>query len=182
MKIYVGNCQPIIDCDQLISSIKTHEVEPFNEFMTLPVGHPYYNAVNDQTVILRNAGYNSNTVEYRHYQSGKHFDKSIEIEFGNIVGAKPLMCWISEIRPGKCTPWHWDVNPWEDEHSKLGEIVRYFCFLSKPSPGHVFLVEKDAYYYEEQGAIYQYPDAHAYHAGTNCGTESKFLFTFTGYR
>jgi hypothetical protein len=92
------------------------------------------------------------------------------------------MCWISEVRPGKCTPWHWDINPWENEHKKLGNIVRYFVFLSKPAPGHIFVTEHDAYYNEAQGSIFQYEDIHSYHAGSNVGLTPKFLLTLTAYQ
>jgi hypothetical protein len=182
MKIYVGNCQSVINCDELISTITNHDVIPFNEFMSLPTDHLYYEDINSQSVSLKNAGYDSSSVEYMHYQSGKHFSTDISEAFGKIVNATPLLCWISEIRPGKCTPWHWDVNPWEHEHKQLGELVRYFCFLSKPAPGHIFVTEHDAYYNELQGAIYQYEDIHSWHAGSNVGLEPKFLLTFTGYK
>jgi hypothetical protein len=182
MKIYAGNLQSVINCDELISTITIHNVISFNEFMSLPKDHPYYEDVNKQAVSLKNVGYDSSSVEYRHYQSGKHFDKNISEEFGKLVGATPLLCWISEIRPGKCTPWHWDVNPWEHGHKQLGDLVRYFCFLSKPAPGHIFVTEQDAYYNEPQGTIYQYEDIHAWHAGSNVGLIPKFLLTFTGYK
>lgn len=182
MKHYIGNCQPNIDCEKLISDLQLQKVEPFHEFMTLPNNNPYFDDINNQIISLTKAGYNESTVEYTHYKSGTHFSKDIEIEFGKIVKANPLICWISEIKPGKCSPWHWDVNPWEHEHNQLGTVVRFFCFLSKPAPGHIFIVESDAYYYETQGAIYQYPDVRSYHAGTNIGLETKYLLTFTGVR
>jgi hypothetical protein len=182
MKIYKGNCQPAINCDQLILDIVKYHVEPFHGFLSLTDDHPNYNDINDQKVKLEKAGYDASTVEYTHYKSGIHFDKTVETTFGQLVGATPLLCWISEILPGKCSPWHWDVNPWEDEHKKLGTLVRYFCFLSKPAGGHVFVVEDESYYYEEQGSIYQYPDIRAYHAGANIGLTTKYLLTFTGYQ
>jgi hypothetical protein len=169
-------------CESLISEIKNHKVEPSHGHMALEESNPYYKEYLNQTAMLTSAGYNENTVEYRHYQSGTHFHENYSVAIGSTVGAHPLMCWVSEIRPGKCTPWHWDINPWEKEHEQLGELVRYFCFLSKPAPGHIFVTEHDAYYNEPQGTIYQYNHIHAWHAGTNIGLVPKFLLTFTGYK
>ena len=75
-----------------------------------------------------------------------------------------------------------DINPWEKEHEQLGTLVRYFCFLSKPAAGHIFVTADDAYYMEQQGSIYQYADLHSWHAGSNVGLAPKFLLTFTGYK
>lgn len=169
-------------CEKLILELTTHTVDPVNGFMSLPEDNPFYNDISEQTQILMDAGYNDQTVEYRHYQSGKHFDRGYEKIISDAVGCTPLMCWVSEIRPGKCTPWHWDVNPWEKEHEQLGELVRYFCFLSKPAPGHIFVTAEDAYYMEEQGSIYQYAHIHDWHAGSNIGLTPKFFLTLTGYQ
>jgi hypothetical protein len=180
MKLYVGNCQSKFDCDLLIQQVQNQKVSPFYGFMELDKDHQNYNDIHSQKLALEQAGYTDQSVEYYHYQSGTHFDSTYTQWLGEIVGCTPLMCWISEIRPGKCTPWHWDVNPWEDEHKKQGKIVRYFAFLSKPQPGHIFVTEQDAYYNEPQGAIYQYSDIHAFHAGSNVGLTPKYLLTLTG--
>lgn len=182
MKIYIGNIQHLVDCDQLISNLKKHQVEPFNGFIDLPTDHPSYNDLHDQHVLLSNVGYDETTVEFRHYDSGVHYDNSVMDAIGTLTNSTPLFSWISEIRPGKCAPWHWDVNPWEQEQKQLGTLVRYFCFLSKPAPGHIFVTEHDAYYNEPQGSIYQYQDIHSWHAGSNVGLVPKFLLTFTGYK
>jgi len=182
MKLYIANCQETFDCEKLISECLQHTVEPCHGHMELDSSNPFYTEYLNQTKMLKDAGYDDHTVEYRHYQSGKHFDDRYKIMLGQMVGATPIMCWVSEIRPGKCTPWHWDINPWEEEHKKLGNLIRYFCFLSKPAPGHIFVTEEDAYYNESQGSIYQYKDIHSWHAGTNCGLVPKFLLTLTAYQ
>lgn len=182
MKIYLGNLNQQINCDELILELQKQTVEPFHGHMDLPVDNPYYNDYVNQTAMLESVGYTDQQVEFRHYQSGNHFSQEVANTVGNIVKATPLMCWISEIRPGKCTPWHWDINPWENQHKQLGEIVRYFCFLSKPAAGHIFVTAEDAYYMEKQGAIYQYAYIHEWHAGANVGVAPKFLLTFTGYK
>jgi hypothetical protein len=169
-------------CESLIDEIKLHSVNPSHGHMELEESNPYYGDYVKQTNDLVSAGYDEHTVEYRHYQANVHFNQSYADTIGKAVDATPLMCWVSEIRPGKCTPWHWDINPWEKEHSQLGTLVRYFCFLSKPAPGHIFVTENDAYYNEPQGTVYQYEDIHSWHAGTNVGLVPKYLLTFTGYK
>ena len=181
MKQYVSAVTPTF-CETLIAELKTHKVEASHGHLELDVSNPYYTEYINQTELLKSVGYNESTVEYRHYQSGVHFHKNYATAIASAVNAKTLMCWVSEIRPGKCTPWHWDINPWEEEHKQLGEIVRYFCFLSKPAPGHIFVTEQDAYYNESQGSIYQYEDIHSWHAGTNIGLVPKMLLTLTGYQ
>jgi len=179
MKQYIGNFHK---CDELINEIKNHTVETFHGHMELDASNPFYNEYIYQTELLKSAGYDDKTVEYRHYQSGIHFSEQYAQLLGEITNCTPIMCWVSELRPGKCTPWHWDINPWEEEHKLLGELARYFCFLSKPAPGHIFVTEQDAYYAEPQGTIYQYEDIHSWHAGTNVGLVPKYLLTFTGYK
>lgn len=180
MKKYIGNIQDYIDCESIIAQLKQHNVEPCHGHMELPVDNPFYNESVRQTNMLKNAGYDENTVEYRHYQVGTHFEYTVSEAMAKLTGARPLMTWVSEIRPGKCTPMHSDINPWEHEHSKLGTIVRYICFLSKPQFGHIFVTDEDCYYNEDQGSVFQYSDIHVYHAGTNIGLEPKYLLTFTG--
>jgi len=182
MKIYIGNCQESFDCEDLIREITGHDVEASHGHLELDPDNPFYDEYINQTEMLKSAGYDASTVEYRHYQSGKHFDHRYAKLLGHKVNATPLMCWISEIRPGKCTPWHWDINPWEEEHKKLGQLVRYFVFISRPQPGHIFLTAEDSYYMEPQGSIYKYSDIHAWHAGGNLGLVPKYLMTFTGYQ
>jgi hypothetical protein len=180
MKIYVGNCQEKFDCNELLAQLSDHVVEPVHGFMKFNPNDLFYEDYINQTKMLEESGYNESTVEYRHYKSGTHFSEKYTNMISEIVKVTPLMCWISEIQPGKCTPWHWDMNPWENEHKKLGNLVRYFCFLSKPQPGHIFVTEHDAYYNEPQGAIYQYADIHSWHAGSNVGLTPKYLLTLTG--
>lgn len=182
MKLYIGNCNTRFDCNSIIKEIQQHNVEPSHGHMELDPSNPYYNDYVSQTKMLSEAGYDSSTVEYRHYRAGVHFSNEYKDMLGELVGATPLLCWISEIRPGKCTPWHWDINPWEEEHKQLGTLVRYFCFISEPAPGHIFVTEHDAYYNEPQGSIYQYEDVHSWHAGSNVGITPKFLLTLTAYK
>lgn len=181
MKLYIGKLSEVL-CESILAEIKQHTVEPSNGHMVLEKTNPFYNDYLKQTQELTLAGYADSVVEYRHYQSGIHFDKKYVEAIETIINATPIMYWVSEIRPGKCIPMHWDINPWEEEHRKLGKLVRYFCFLSKPEFGHIFVTDTDAYYNELQGSIYQYPDLKMWHAGSNVGLTNKYLLTITAYQ
>jgi hypothetical protein len=181
MKRYISTLDKTI-CEQLILELKTHTVDPHHGHMDLDPGNPFYQDSVNQTNMLKLAGYDHHTVEYRHYQSGVHFNSKYENLLSEITQCTPLMCWVSEIRPGKCTPWHWDINPWEKEHERLGKLVRFFMFVTPPAPGHVFVTADDVYYNEDQGAIYQYEDMRTWHAGSNIGIVPKMLLTLTGYQ
>jgi hypothetical protein len=182
MKTLIGNCASLIDWDAVLAEIKTHDVAPYLGNMTLDPTNKYYGDYFRQRQLAEQAGYTKgDSVEFRHYYAGKHYSTDVDVKFGEFVGINPIMSFVSEIRPGKCAPWHWDINPWQTEHEKLGKLQRYLCFINKPKPGHVFMLEDTCFYWEDQGATYQYPSLDAWHAGANAGLEPKFLFTMTGY-
>jgi hypothetical protein len=78
MKIYVGNCSSHFNCDELIAEIRHHDVPTFHGHMNLDPSNPFYQDSVNQTEMLRNAGYDDHTVEYRHYQSGTHFSSKYQ--------------------------------------------------------------------------------------------------------
>lgn len=180
MKIHVGKL-PIETCNEILFQISKHDVDPYLGNMDLDPNNKFYQDHLLQKELAEKAGYNSGSgIEFRHYYPKKHFDIDLAIQFAEIVRAKHIMSFVSEIRPGKCAPWHWDINPWQDEHEKSGSLVRFFCFIGEPKMGQVFMVENDCYHFEEQGSIYQYPQLDSWHAGANVGFDKKFLYTFTG--
>jgi len=180
MKIYKGNCSLVIDCDLLISECLEHTVEPYTGNMDLDPTDLFYEDHLEQKQLAEIAGYTKGTsIEFRHYYPETHFDKEFVDKISEFIGVIPLISFVSEIRPGKCAPWHWDINPWLNDYPD-GKINRYTCFINKPKPGHVFMIEQECFYWEDQGNIYQYPDLKSWHAGSNVGLENKYLFTLTG--
>ena len=102
-------------------------------------------------------------------------------EFKNIVGAEPFMVWISRIKPGRMAPWHFDA------HSRIHElegknIVRYTCYIQKPSAGHVSIVGDHCLYKPKQGSIYLWDSYDDYHCGLNGGLRDKYMFNYWGYQ
>lgn len=167
-------------CDSLINECVEHDVEPYYGNMTLDPNDLYYEDHLEQKRLAQSAGYTSgNSVEFRHYYPGQHFDVKYISAIEELTSLTCLIGFVSEIRPGKCAPWHWDINPWLDDYP-IDKVSRYACFIDVPKHGQAFMIEDDCFYMEPQGNIYKYPSLDSWHAGFNAGLESKFLFTFTG--
>lgn len=179
MKQYIGNISQDL-CNELMYQCKQHDVNPYRGHMELDPTDKFYKDYLTQTQAALAAGY-GDSVEFRHYYPSQHFSLDFVTEFERIVNTTSLLCFVSEIRPGKCAPWHWDINPWLDTYPS-GQVVRYACFIDTPNPGQAFMIEDDCFYMEQQGNIYQYPSLNSWHAGFNAGLKTKFLFTFTGLR
>jgi hypothetical protein len=180
---YIGNISSILNCDLLISQAVQHDGETHTGNITLPPDNAEYENHLIQKRMAEEAGYTTNgAMEFRHFKPGKHFDKEFVDIFSQYVNAKPLVAFVSEIKPGRMAPWHYDIDPFEIEHLKNGELVRFHLHLSKPVPGHVFILEDQVLYNQEQGNVYQWNNRKAWHAGTNCGMVPKYLFNFKGYR
>jgi hypothetical protein len=179
MKKYIGSIATDI-CNELIAECSKHTVEPYYGNMNLKPDDKFYKEHLEQKQLAIKAGYvDSNSVEFRHYYPEKHFSLDFVKEFEDATNTKSLLSFVSEIRPGKCAPWHWDINPWLDKYP-AGNIVRYACFIDVPKHGQAFMIEDECFYMEKQGSIYQYPSLYSWHAGFNAGLETKFLFTITG--
>lgn len=126
------------------------------------------------------AGYDVEKICWYDYYPEEHFAIEVQEKFSEIVSAIPRRVWISEIHPGRCAPYHWDVEDNEKEWLEYGELVRYTCFIDKPRFGHVFIIEDRHFYNVEQNTIVKWDHYKNYHAGTNCGYEPYYLFHFLG--
>jgi hypothetical protein len=181
--IFLGNISTQFDCDKIISQCLAHEGETHTGHLPLDSDNPEYDNYLMQLNSASEAGYDTNgAMEFRHFKPGKHFNKEFVDIFADFVKAKPMVIFVSEIKPGRMAPWHYDIDPFEQENSKKGEIIRFHLHLSKPHPGHVFILENEVFHNIPQGNVYQWSNNKAWHAGTNCGMVSKYLFSFKGYR
>ncbi len=179
----IGNIGQWFDCDKLISQAIQHAGETHTGHLPLDSNNPEYSNYLIQANMATAAGYDTNgAMEFRHFKPGKHFDKEFVDMFAEYVKATPLVVFVSEIKPGRMVPWHYDIDPSEQENLKKGNIVRFHLHLSKPEPGHVFILEDQAFYNIPQGNVYQWNNVKAWHAGTNCGMVPKYLFSFKGYQ
>jgi hypothetical protein len=126
------------------------------------------------------AGYKLEDIQWYDYYPGEHFDTSVEEKFADIVNAEPRRVFVSEVWPGRCVPYHWDVEDKEAEWLAEGELKRWVCFMDKPRWGHVLMFDGVAFYNQPQHEVWEWDNYKDYHAGTNCGTEPYYLFHFLG--
>lgn len=184
IKLY-GNISTKLDCDALINECKKNKVIPCTGHMEFPSDSKYYDEYKRQTDAGIKAGYTS--IEFTHYYPKKHYDNKFTEIFESFTNTTHFLSVVSEIKPGKCAPWHWDIPPPEFEEAlkndyNWNDFVRYLCFIDKPKYGQAFMLEDTCFYLEEQGNVYQYPKIDSYHAGFNAGLETKFLYTYTGIK
>lgn len=180
MAEFIKNISLDFNCNELLEQLKSatgelhkgHEIEKHDT----PEGSAYL----EQRQRALDAGYfEVNSVQFYHYKAKTHFDQKFVDIFANIVGATPLRVFVSEIRPGRMVPWHWDIDK---DSGQEGSIVRYHVHLSKPAPGHIFMLEDQAIYNRAQGDMFKWNSHTDWHAGANCSFETKFLFNFKGYQ
>jgi hypothetical protein len=180
---FLGNITNIFDCEKLISQVQKSQGELHCSNIDLPHDNYEYENHLQLKQMSRDAGYDNNdSMRFKHYKPGRDFDTEFVNIFCKFVNAKPLVVFVSEITPGKCAPWHWDIDQYELENAAKGELVRYHVHLSKPAPGHVFIIDDRVFYNESQGNTYQWHNRKSWHAGTNCGMSTKYLFAFKGYK
>ena len=187
MTKYIGTTKDIIDWDGVLEKIVSRTGD-YNSVKSV-VDRSESNWEDDPTLLgsyhevigtWKKANYDLNNIEWWDYYPGNHFDNDVQDKFAELVNADPLRVFISEVMPGQCVPYHWDVEDHEEEWLKIGPLVRYVCFVDKPKFGHVLIVDQECFYNAEQHLIYQWNNYRDHHAGTNCGTEPYYLFHFLG--
>ena len=165
----------LIEWDPVLEEIKDNP--GLNAPFRLPLDEP-----DVKQMIEDLKDYPSESIEWFNYYPGADFNVRVVKEFSDLVNKECARARISKINPGKTAPWHWDYDTMEEKYLEKGELVRYHASISKPSPGHVFIVNDKCFYNEPQGTIHEWDDYRSYHAGANCGVEPKFLFNFLGYQ
>jgi len=123
--------------------------------------------------------YDDPSIEWTNYFS-EDFGQEVVDAFQNIVKAKPLMAWVSKIRPGLMAPWHYDAHQKIEEFKKQGNLVRYTCYIQDPQHGHVSVVGESVVYRPVKGSVYQWPTYDAWHCGMNGGLTDKYMFNYWG--
>jgi hypothetical protein len=132
-----------IDWDKIIRSIVPMSGDKNTVALVVDRSEPVATelVIEYRTIIKtwQDANYDLEKIEWYDYYPGDHFDVEIQNTFAKIVEAVPKRVFISEVMPGRCVPYHWDVEDEEKEWLKEGKLVRYVCFIDKPKFGHVFL-------------------------------------------
>lgn len=178
--IKFGNCSHIIDWDSVIAGIE-HQAPAY-------VGPSHKKGDNiprlaEVTDLWERAKFVTVHEDSKHGTVGwdmflsEQFGKPVADKFAEFVGLKKwTSAWISRINVGRMAPWHWDVNDHEKELSKISNIRRFHCHIGSPAHGHILLVEKEVFYNQPQGEVYEWPSRTMWHAGINCGLTPKYLF------
>jgi hypothetical protein len=184
MKLFVGNCSEVVDCNNLIDICKQSGGHTMHGPQKIDAGQPMYEEYKEQYDLMVRGGYlNNNSIRFTHYYPDQHFDVKIAENFAKFCGVKHFGSFVSSIDPGFCAPWHKDIfNNYYKNLSMSYNLERFVMFLSEPTPGAGFILNDEVFYMEQQGNAYKFPEVHDWHAGFNVGFETKFILTLTGAR
>lgn len=171
------NVSDIVDTKTLLETVKqaTGDHRTFDESF-FDLDYAGFKEVSDNWT---KAGYDESSIEWFNYYSGVHFDESYTSKFAEAVNATPVKVWVSEIKPGKCFPYHWDVDKDTSRYVE-GKMVRYHMYLDEYKFGHFFILENDYLSGHAAGDTFKWRDYRVWHAGGNIGAEPKYIFNFLG--
>lgn len=191
MTVYIGNTADKIDWDHVIKLCQDSN-DPDKNTVTSVVDRSEAEALGDSKLLAsyrdvigtwQRAGYNLEDIVWYDYYPGHHFPLEVQTIFSEIIQAKPLRVFISEVMPGKIVPYHWDVEDKEDEWlEKYGMLYRYVCCIDKPRHASVMVFDKEALYFNTQGDIFQWDSYKDYHSAANGGEHPQYYFHFLGYK
>lgn len=175
---YMGNCSDIIDWDKVIKDCENTTPEYVGPSHSRKDNLPGLDKIIDN---WDQAGYklarDGGTIEWDMFIPGKQFDQCVVDKFCKFVGINCYKtAWVSRVNVGRTTALHWDVHDDETQLAKLPDPPRFHCHIGKPKPGHVFLLESQCLYWQDQGDTYQWPNRKSWHAGGNAGLTPKYLF------
>ena len=188
---YLGNTDNKIDWDNVIQLCQSRDDGDKNT-VTSVVDRSEAEAIGDQTLLnsYRNvigtwqkAGYNLSEIYWYDYYPGIHFPQEVCDIFAEIIGAKPLRVFVSEVFPGVAIPYHWDVEDKEEQWlTEYGMLYRYVCCIDKPRPASVLAFDTECLYYNNQGDIYEWKSYRDFHSAANGGESPQYYFHFLGYK
>jgi hypothetical protein len=183
MTVFVGNCNHLIDWETIVTSL--------NSRVPAYTGPRHRNTddidgIVDIATKWNNAEYSlvneGGSAGWGMYFANQHFEQEVVDIFARFVGISPVNAWISKISPGQIAPWHWDANDAEREYATMPDMLRFSCHISKPTPGHVTVIEDVCLYGQAQGNTYKWPSRKSWHAGGNFGVVPKYLFNMFGHK
>jgi len=177
MTKYIGNFSEQLKIKNLLATVKetTGDRRTF-EGTYFDLSKPGFTEIMDN---WSKAEYNLSSIEWFNYYSGIQFSKSYASEFGNLVNAEPVKVWISEIKSGKCFPYHWDVDT--DTSMYVEEkMVRYQMMLEDYVLGHFFVLDDITLTGYKMGDVYQWDNYKDWHGGGNISFTNKYTFNFLG--
>jgi len=179
MKNFFGNCNNIIDWDEIVKSIE--EQNPAYVGPRHKVGDPVP-GVDEVVGALKSVGYltkpEGGNAGWDMFLPKVNFDEKIVKTFADFLGLDGYTsAWIARILPGDMAPWHWDITDDEATLSKLNPI-RYHCHIQPSINGHMLVVDAESYYNSQQGDVFKWPDRKSWHCAANCGYVPFYTFHF----
>lgn len=184
----VANTKGLIDWDEIVSICRSCNTGDYNSVKTVvdrsegswKDNPELLGSYREVIELWDKAGYDLAQIEWYDYYPGEHFDIEVQNKFAELVNVIPLRTFVSEVYPGRCVPYHWDVEDNEKEWLEQGDLVRYACFMDKPQFGHVFILEDEMFYNPKQHEVYEWGNYRDWHAGANCGSEPWYMFHMLG--
>jgi len=184
----IANTQGLIDWDEIVEICRNSNDGDYNSVKTVvdrsegswKDDPELLGSYREVIELWDNAGYDLNQIEWYDYYPGEHFDIEVETKFAELINVIPRRTFVSEVYPGRCVPYHWDVEDNEKQWLAEGDLVRYACFMDKPKFGHVFILEDEMFYNAKQHDVIEWEFYKDWHAGTNCGSEPWYLFHMLG--
>lgn len=177
----VGNFSSAVDLDALIA---THFSNGggFCDTAPIPITEECATWGEKHLKMLMDAGYPNppciGTMYYPHW----HYPIDVVLALDQMFGTVCTFSFVSECSPGHVVPHHPDWDGREDRLKELGTIEAYHIHISRPEPGHVFMIEGYAHHMETQGNIYRWDDYTSWHSGANSGFKKKYFMVYRGLR
>lgn len=202
---YIGSTEGRIDWDSIIKTVQARDDGDFNSVASVmervdddvasgnvfetngadmsqdeteELVESYYDLIS----IWTNAGYRLPDIQWYDYYQGQHFDFDVDGVIKELTGATKLRTFISEVHPGRIVPYHWDIEDFEVEWNKLGDMVRYVVFMHDPQPGHLFALNEHCFYTPAKHEVWEWSSRKDWHAAANCGTTPYYLYHYLGYK
>ena len=163
----------MIDWDDVIENLKDGSVVTVDPDRWNMANPEYKKILN----LWQENNFNINSVKWINFYD----TKEIETILSKQLEVTPLRSWISCLEPGWITGYHYDIDDNEQEYLKYGKIKRYSIFVSKPNLGHIFILDKEYHFNNDQGKILEWNNYKDWHSGINAGLANKYMFHLLGY-
>lgn len=126
--------------------------------------------------------FNMNSVKWRSYYPGVHFDGSVVEKIADFTGIKNIHSfWISRVDPGFFAPIHCDPFIDEIHDDEKGELKRYAIFITPSEAGHIFVLGRDYLYNFPVGTVIKWNHPNMLHIGINGSLKVKYMINVLGY-
>lgn len=186
MASFIGNLSHIIDFDSILKNLGSGYLEDSN--MLDETGKVLDEALEDERwKKLYEAGYPGLVCSGKIYTAKHHYSEDIVHKLDSYFNTVCIRMLISEFTTGHIAPPHFDYiredrPDLEEKILKLGTIEAYHIHLGEPEEGHVFVINGNCHYLEEQGNCYKWDHYLDYHGSSNTGLKTKYLMTYFGLK